>query len=488
MRPFIKGKFANVADLPDVPATANVGNEFNYYDGIAPATAIDKSEGGLPQDRGTLNSGLQLLSKFAVGIQNGEFTLPTFDTRMTVAPMTGYSTDSILYYNDVANSCWFVLKSTKDNNTDDFTQNPSYIGTSWTQIGIIPYTLGALSNPAFQAGQIMFGLWKSLPSASYVWGDAGRQQLNNASVNYPHLVNAITSGLIPYDTIAAWDAAYAAHPDNAVSFWGYDPANNIIIVPNIPRGYGMTAAGSLANVGTVLQNAAPNITGTISIGTNSISTSGAFTNGGSVGAAEPFEGNNRPSVVTMSATNSSAAYGRDSTTRVRNDQIQMRVLFYVGAEVSPQEASQIAAAGVLSDVASLNGLTGQGGATPMSDYVIETATGLTGTGYTDGWYRKYKSGWVEQGGKSANFTNTSGSSGDNKTITLPITMLDDTYSRTAVLATDVTLGNGSVSGFSNRAVVASTATTTTLLIQQYNNNAASGTSCYAEWVVEGMAA
>lgn len=482
MRPFIKGKFANTADLPDVPATANVGNEFNYYDGIAPATAIDKSEGGLPQDRTTLNSAMQLLSKFAVGIQNGEFTLQTFDTRMTVAPMTGYSIDSILYYNDVANSSWLILKSASDNNTDDFTQNPSYIGTSWLQIGIIPYTLSVLAKPAFQAGQIMFGLWKSLPSASYVWGDAGRQQLNNVSVNYPNLVSAITSGLIPYDTVAAWDAAYAAHPDNAVSFWGYDPANNIIIVPNMPRGYGMTAAGSLANVGTVLQNAAPNILGTTYIGgtgdspTKIVTYTGSFTADSSGNAANG--GGSGTTTATrrlkLNASLSNAAYGRDSTTRVRGDQIQMRVLFYVGAEVSPQEANQITAAGVLADVAALNGLTGQGGATPMSDYVIETATGLTGTGYTDGWYRKYKSGWVEQGGETLC---DSSSTGVTTTVTLPVSMINSTYSRM--------ISNNS-NNVGQRTQTIGSATTTTISIVAYQSTGTENR--LLGWKVEGMAA
>jgi hypothetical protein len=32
------------------------------------------------------------------------------------------------------------------------------------------------------------------------------------------------------------------------------------------------------------------------------------------------------------------------------------------------------------------------------DYVVEFATGLSGQNYINGWYRKYKSGWVEQGG------------------------------------------------------------------------------------------
>jgi hypothetical protein len=36
--------------------------------------------------------------------------------------------------------------------------------------------------------------------------------------------------------------------------------------------------------------------------------------------------------------------------------------------------------------------------TDTPDYVIEYKTGLSGSGFTNGWYRKYKSGWLEQGG------------------------------------------------------------------------------------------
>ena len=217
---------------------------------------------------------------------------------------------------------------------------------------------GGGSGSSLSAGQILFGLYEELPSAAYVWGDAGKQELNNASTNYSNLVDNITGGLIPSDTIAAWDAAYAANPDNAVPFWGYDSATDKVIVPNIPRGYAMTAAGSLANVGTVLQNAAPNITGTLSrvssaLLTNYPSGTGAFVRTSAYTEASKVGGSGNPPLLAnfgLDASLSNAAYGRDSTTRVRNDQIQMRVLFYVGAEVSPQEASQITAANVLSEL------------------------------------------------------------------------------------------------------------------------------------------
>jgi hypothetical protein len=55
------------------------------------------------------------------------------------------------------------------------------------------------------------------------------------------------------------------------------------------------------------------------------------------------------------------------------------------------------------------------------DFVIESATGLTGTNYTNGWNRKYKSGWVEQG-----FNVVTGTAG-NITINLPVAMSDANY-------------------------------------------------------------
>ena len=58
------------------------------------------------------------------------------------------------------------------------------------------------------------------------------------------------------------------------------------------------------------------------------------------------------------------------------------------------------------------------------DYVVASATGLTGTNYTNGWYRKYKSGWIEQG-----FRTSAG--GDNITVTLPFPMADSNYSYSA---------------------------------------------------------
>lgn len=70
--------------------------------------------------------------------------------------------------------------------------------------------------------------------------------------------------------------------------------------------------------------------------------------------------------------------------------------------------------GHTTSIGSLNTLT-----SGMTDYVIASQAPTAGNNYT--WYRKYKSGWVEQGG----YATVTGSSG--ATIVLPIEMSDAHY-------------------------------------------------------------
>ena len=65
--------------------------------------------------------------------------------------------------------------------------------------------------------------------------------------------------------------------------------------------------------------------------------------------------------------------------------------------------------------------------TAKADAVIDYQEPTSANGYT--WYRKYKSGWVEQGGENA-----------GKTINLPITMANADY--TCVFAAGGRTGSG----------------------------------------------
>lgn len=106
-----------------------------------------------------------------------------------------------------------------------------------------------------------------------------------------------------------------------------------------------------------------------------------------------------------------------------------------------------------------------------ADTVITYQMPTSGNNYT--WYRKYKSGWVEQGCKSV--------IGSGVTATLPITMSDTNYT--------IILGGGNSTGWGNapHSFTYYDVTTSSFKIRmEENSTLASGMNC--SWMVCGMAA
>lgn len=102
------------------------------------------------------------------------------------------------------------------------------------------------------------------------------------------------------------------------------------------------------------------------------------------------------------------------------------------------------------------------------------------------WYRLYADNWVEQGGRTSNFTNITAGS-ENKEESLLIEMAGIEYPVSVNLSYDLTLGNGSTAGWAYRSIFGELLTTTTVQIRQYLSANASGTSCIAIWEVKGKA-
>ena len=120
--------------------------------------------------------------------------------------------------------------------------------------------------------------------------------------------------------------------------------------------------------------------------------------------------------------------------------------------------------------------------TSGADVVIDYQLPTSNNNYT--WYRKYKSGWVEQGGRTATFSNTAANTSGALGVTLPITMADTSYSAIGTLSAN----DNSVSGYSYRIICLHSKTTTGFTFDEWNNAASSSTSCYGTWEVKGMAA
>lgn len=109
-----------------------------------------------------------------------------------------------------------------------------------------------------------------------------------------------------------------------------------------------------------------------------------------------------------------------------------------------------------------------------ADYVVESQLPTVDNNYT--WYRKYKSGWVEQGGSA----DTTQSVANTITIILPVEMSDTRYT---VVGMEYSSGNGT-GGYTNPGFCNKTTTSF-----DFRGVAASSiTANNYDWEVKGMAA
>lgn len=109
--------------LPDNPTGTNLAS---ITEGFPAITMLSRDDGGLPPAGQDFNGLGNLLSQFYFFTQNGGSY--TFDSNVSTA-IGGYPLGARLWY--VGADGAQVLRSTKANNTDNFNNDSSYIGTSW---------------------------------------------------------------------------------------------------------------------------------------------------------------------------------------------------------------------------------------------------------------------------------------------------------------------------------------------------------------------
>ena len=246
------------------------------------------------------------------------------------------------------------------------------------------------------------------------------------------------------------------------------------------------------SVGGYVKAGLPNITGTFANNGHAAgaTVSGAFT------TTKDGKGSNAGSATdggtySFDASRSSSVYGNSNT--VQPEATQMYLYFYVGnferdaieqtAGITSEQLNNKADTAYVNEQLATKANADLSNIPENYDYVIESQEPTSNNGYT--WYKKFKSGWVIQGGKTGNFTNTT--NGEYKTVTLPVIMKDSNYSVCVSRAGNNTLGNGSLTGYSFRIMIASQKSTTGFKIDQWCNSTATGTSVYAEWEASGYA-
>ena len=219
--------------------------------------------------------------------------------------------------------------------------------------------------------------------------------------------------------------------------WYYiiDEANKRFKLPRTKHAF----TGLRDSVGKYVPAGLPNITGTIGSGYGTASSipwvshtgtgalyaiqtsSSSYLLGGSTSTQTGL------SKYGFDASRSNTTYGNSNT--VQPPATQMYLYFYVGnfkrdalEQTAGITSEQLNNKADISDVQALESRTD---ILEQGDYVVASQEPTSSNGYT--WYRKYKSGWVEQGGRwSGSRTIAQGDSG-NVTPSLPIKMANKYY-------------------------------------------------------------
>ena len=248
---------------------------------------------------------------------------------------------------------------------------------------------------------------------------------------YQHLVDDIDGKSLQTETVAGTtisfylaDDGHKICPDTQESnvsaiftatgvAWYYilDTVNQRFKLPRTQYGF----TGLRDTVEKYVEAGLPNITGKIKVHQNQIQTpTGAF--GIETGTVYTHYSASATGAenITFNAQGSNSIYGNSTT--VQPPATQMYLYFYVGSFTQT----------AIENTAGLNASLFNGkadldfGNTTMIDYVVEKQDPTALNNYT--WYRKYKSGWVEQGG----IKNQASSSA--QALTLPVEMSGSTYS------------------------------------------------------------
>ena len=124
--PIALAKIIAESNANNIPVNATGSSYASQAEGFPKVTMIPEEQGGEAPHGKDFNGFLRILTSHMFNIQNG--TPETFNASVSSA-IGGYPKNSLLWLIDDNNSR--LLKSTKDDNTDNFLTTPSVIGTSW---------------------------------------------------------------------------------------------------------------------------------------------------------------------------------------------------------------------------------------------------------------------------------------------------------------------------------------------------------------------
>lgn len=279
----------------------------------------------------------------------------------------------------------------------------------------------------------------------------------------------LASGKLPY--VSLTDYATQITNNGVCGVFGWDGTGTTTFrVPTLQDVF--VECGQASQLGNYIPAGLPNITGEMgftgggSAGFygSSNSTSAIYPRGSKSGQLQSQSGGTTNDKININAARSNAIYGASDT--VQPNAVKYRAMVQLFNSTTDEAVATVGT--VVAQVGALNTRTDG-----MIDYVVEKQEPTAENGYT--WYRKYKSGWVEQGGIKAITMSVNGA---DTVITLPVVMSTSYYTIGVTLAG--TYGGRTISAQKSKA------TTTTIKVGGYVNSGTESNSCY--WQVSGYAA
>lgn len=283
------------------------------------------------------------------------------------------------------------------------------------------------SGGGFPIGSIGYTLRTEVPEGG-AWCDG----VLYTKAQFPDVYQMLVDGKLQSTTVSEFDSSVSAN--GSCGFFGLDTANERFKVPLLKDVYlkagqapSMFGAESLPNIKGL---------GSASFSDNTIKTSGALT---AVSSNE--KGGGYGSVVSLGKKESFNASRSSSTyqdgAKVNPDHVVYRayvVLYASAAEASVAQAQEFMTA--------LDGKanTDLSNVSSNIDYIVESKVNSNGS-----WYRKYKSGWLEQGGIGPTV-----SVDDTKTVTLIKPFKDTEYIVNWLDQNGSTLNSSGTRGVSNK--------------------------------------
>ena len=166
LKPFAESGDKNT--IPSVNTDTSNPQLADLTSGFPQITSMSPDNGGLPPERKDFNGLGYLTTTYDYFYQAGG----TFTWNDTICQaIGGYPLGARLWYTD-SNGDTNILRSTKGNNTDNFTTNPSFIGTSWVKdtptTSEVDLKISVLLSTLYPVGSVYIGTQTTCPLTSLI--------------------------------------------------------------------------------------------------------------------------------------------------------------------------------------------------------------------------------------------------------------------------------------------------------------------------------